>query len=95
MKYRTLNIPSDIITGYKETRTPDEILKNKKRVQYAESLGLIGVFDETNRTQKEQDRALAMEFILSDKPLPEDLLQRILKYKAEDEEEFKKIKQED
>lgn len=36
-----------------------------------------------------------MEFILSDKPLPEDLLQRILKYKAEDEEGFKKIKQED
>ena len=92
MKPRNTKFNTRAITGYVETRTKDEIAEKFRRIDKAERLGLIGIIDEqidTENKQREYDRTIALGYVMRGEPIPEDLLQRILKYKREDEKNKK------
>lgn len=69
-------------------RTQQEKDAEQRRIDYAESLGIkLDFFDDVGEDdkEKERDRDLALYYILIGEDIPEDLMDRLMKYKKEDE----------
>lgn len=69
-------------------RTQQEKDAEQRRIDYAESLGIkLDFFDDVGEDdkEKERDRDLALYYILIGEDIPEDLMERLLEYKREDE----------
>ena len=66
-------------------------VEERECIDYAMDLGLLGTFDDyvsddiDYEVRKRQDISDALSYIESRKPLPKDLLERILKYKRDSE----------
>lgn len=69
-------------------RTQQEKDEEQRKIDYAESLGIkLDFFDDVgeDNEEKERDRDLALYYILIGEDIPEDLMDRLMKYKKEDE----------
>lgn len=80
----------DFIDLTRDDRTPEEIEKYHEHLDRMMELRLIGVFDDSASYEKNYDRSVAADYIERDEPIPDDLMKRILQYKREDEEMFRR-----
>lgn len=73
-------------------RTQQEKDEEERKIRYARSLGImLDCFDESGEVdkKKERDRWEALYYIEIGKEIPKDLMERLLKYKEEDEKSGK------
>ena len=89
-EHRTLPYDEDFIKRYGiRERTQQEKDEEERKIAYARSLGIpLDCFDagiEEEDEQKERDRWKALYYIEIGEDIPEDLMERLLEYKREDE----------
>lgn len=76
------NIPLEKIIGYKPTEmTEKQAKKYNEKIEYLEYLGIIGTLDGDETPKMEADRWRASCLIEMGKPVPQDLIDRLLSYK--------------
>ena len=86
-----IEIDVEKVIGYKpKIKSPDEEKEYEEKLKYLEYLGIIGVLDGgidecSQNTQKTVDRCEASILVFKGKEIPKDLLERLLKYKEEEE----------
>lgn len=73
----------------KDTRTPQQIEIEAERFKYAVQLGIVGVFDDTDGAfdlERENERNKAYNIIMGGGKLSKEMVDKLLRYKAEDEQ---------
>lgn len=75
----------------KDTRTQEEIDIEAERLEYAMQLGLIGDFDDEDNIDKIFDKDEAFDLVMDGKTVPDDLMQRILKYKEDEDKKWREF----
>lgn len=81
------NIPPERIIGYKPPEmSEEEAIKYKEKLEYLEYLGIIGVLDGDETPQMEADRWRASYLIEMGKPVPQELIDRLLSYKEQNQD---------
>lgn len=76
------NIPLERIIGYKPPEiTEEQAKKYRKKIEYLEYLGIIGTLDGDETSQIDADRWEASLLIEQGRPVPKELIDRLLSYK--------------